>query len=96
MDSIPTDTSTVSAITGLLIPLLIAVIIRTGWKRSYQEAAAFGTCAAAAVVIGISTGSLNSSAPVEAFGVVYTTARATFLLVWKPSGTADKIEKATG
>lgn len=91
-----TDTTGLSALIGLVIPLLISVIIRTRWKRSAQELAAFAVCIAAAIVLALLKQELTSTTPIEAFGIIYASARATYLAVWKPSDIAPTIERATG
>lgn len=90
-----TDTTGISVMVGALVPLVISLIIRTTWQRPAQEIAAFGTCIVAALIIAWLKGELTSAAPVEAFGVVYALARASYLTVWKPTTIAPKLEAAT-
>lgn len=90
------DSSGIAIIVGALLPMAISVINRVDWQRSYKEIAAFATCIAAALATSIVSGQLSGIAPVEAFAIIYTTARATYLVVWKPTGVSPAIEKRTG
>lgn len=86
---------TASALAGIVMPLVLSVIIQTGWSKAAQELAAFAACGVAAGVIAWLDGSLSGQTPVEAFGILYAATRASYLALWKPTDIAPRIERAT-
>lgn len=94
--ALPASIDQWTAIVGVLLPLLIAVVNRTAWGSPLRAAAALGLCLLAAAgevwVKGQwSVGAWGQNALAIFFLVV-----TTYHGFWKPTGLAEAVERRTG
>lgn len=83
-------------ITGFFLPLVISVVIQSGWKRWMQALAMLAASAIVTVVQMYIRGDLTNVA--DTFAAVLSVAAATIVFytgVWRPTGIANKVEEAT-
>ncbi|MDO8670673.1 MAG: hypothetical protein Q7O66_04495, partial [Dehalococcoidia bacterium] len=81
-----------------LLPLGISAIIREGWTKAQKSLAAFGLCLVGAAGTAYFTGNLNfdNDTIARIALIVFMAAITSYTGLWKPSGTSDAIDKATG
>lgn len=86
----------ISALVGVFLPLIIAVVQKQHWRNSIRVAVGVAACALAAVVTSYTKGQLNLHDLATSAFIIFTLTKTTYLAVWKPSGVTPIIESATG
>lgn len=94
--SVPTELVTISALVGMVLPGLIAVLNRYHWPTEAKAACAFVVCVVAAGVIAWWDQTLDWSNYRIAILTVLTSALGFYHAIWRPSGVADSLERKTG
>jgi phosphotransferase system glucose/maltose/N-acetylglucosamine-specific IIC component len=91
-----TDLTLTSIVVGSLLPNLIAVAIQPGWRKEVRGLAAFGICIVAGTVVAVLQGEIGDGRTLAASVVgVLVTSQVLYTTLWKPSGIAPIIERAT-
>lgn len=83
-------------IVGFFLPLAIAAIKRRGWPMWLQSCFAFGCVLLAAVGTAYWQSTLSWENWTSAALSILVATIVSYMGVWKPTGVADKIDKATG
>jgi hypothetical protein len=84
-----------NVIAGFIGPIVLSVIIQTGWSRSVQAVLAFAYSAGLSVVTTALESKLDFDNWVTSLFVVFTATISAYHGFWKPTQVAPKIEKAT-
>lgn len=84
-----------SAVVGLLLPLLVAVLQQTHWKSSTRAAIGFLCCMLAAFFTTWAEGRLNTKDLLSSFFIVFTVAQVSYAQFWKKVGVTTVIESKT-
>lgn len=82
-------------ILGFAMPLLISVIVQTGWDDRAKSVCAFVCCVIGAVGTAALSGQLDGVDVVTGFLIVFTLAMASYKGFWKPLGIAPALTAAT-
>lgn len=82
-------------VVGFLSPVLLAVVMQPRWPRSAQALVAFAWCVIAAGVGLYLDGRLDAADWAASTLKVLVAAIASYQGVWKPTGVAPAIERAT-
>lgn len=80
---------------GFFSPLVIAVIQQTRWSARRQAIVAFAFYVGVSTVTAWLNGIFNTAGIIVAILVIFVTAGNAYKLLWKPTGVAPAIEKAT-
>lgn len=94
-----TDLQLYSALVGLFLPLLTAIVVQRGWSKSLQSAVNAFLAFVASVVLTYTEGNLDGDHLRQlfmAFMLVFVPSLATYVGWWKPTNIAPKLESATG
>lgn len=92
----PDDITLTGVVVGSLLPNLIAVIVQPGWRREVRGLATFGVCVVAGLLIALLEGRLGDGRDVAASVVaVLIASQVLYQTLWRPSGIAPAIERAT-
>lgn len=98
-DAIPetgmSDLDMWNLVAGFLMPLALSVIIQSGWSRAVQSVLAFAACLGMALVTTSLEGNLDFRNWVTSALTVLVATIIAYQGVWKPTGVAPAIEKAT-
>lgn len=86
----------IAALVGTFLPLLVAVVQRQHWSNRVRTVVGVAACAIAAVIVSYTKGQLNLHDLATTGFIIFTLTKTTYLSVWKPTGVAEKVEKATG
>ena len=84
-----------AAVAGWFVPLLISAIVQTGWDSRAKSLAAFAVCVGVAAVTAWLAGQLTLEDLVTSGLIVVVTAKTSYEALWKPTGVAPAIERAT-
>jgi len=82
-------------VVGFVLPLVLSVIIQTGWSPRLQAILAFVVAAIVAAVTLYLKNDLTGRSWVSATLVILVTAIATYHGFWKPTNVANSIESRT-
>jgi hypothetical protein len=84
-----------SAAVGFLLPLLVAVIQREHWSKIVRVSVSVAAVVGASVLLCWQQGKLNLHDWSASAFAVYLTTQTTYLAVWKSTGIAGIVERAT-
>jgi uncharacterized membrane protein len=84
-----------SALIGLLLPLLVSVVEQSHWPNWARSAVGVSSSMIAAVVAAIAEHKFNLHDWAASALTIFLMTKTTYLAVWKPSGLSGLIEKAT-
>jgi high-affinity Fe2+/Pb2+ permease len=93
-----TDLQLYSALVGLLLPLLTAIVVQQDWSTALKAIANAALSFVAAVVLTYTQGDLDGDHIRQlfmSFMLVFVPSLATYLGFWKPSAVAPKLNNAT-
>lgn len=82
-------------VVGFFLPLVLSVIIQTGWDPRLQSIVAFVVAALIAAGTLALKGDLTGRSWVSASLIILVTAIATYHGFWKPTNVAPSIESRT-
>lgn len=85
----------VSALVGLGLPLLVAVVQRAHWPNWARVAVGAAACVVASVVTAASQHKLNFNDWAASLLTIFLMTKTTYLAVWKPTGVASWIQAVT-
>lgn len=85
----------VAALTGLLLPPLIAVILQSTWSRSLKSVVSLTVYGVSAVITAAAAGALNGATLWQSALLVFVAGVTAHRGFWEPTGVANKIEVAT-
>lgn len=88
-----TSLSQWSALVGFLLPLIVAKIQSEKWSNQVRTIVGVAACAIAAVVTAYIDKTLNLHNFVQSAIVIFLMTKTSYLAVWKPTGTTDKLER---
>jgi hypothetical protein len=94
-DVVGTNLDLWTGIIGFFLPLVISVVEQTRWSDALRSWAAFVICVVAAAGTAYFSGNLNTTDVIRASLIIVTIAMTTYRGIWKPTGIAPAIEKAT-
>ncbi len=90
------DITITSIVVGSLLPNLIAIIVQPRWRSEARGLATFAICVVAGLLIALLQGQIGSGQDVATSVVaVLITSQVLYQTLWRPSGIAPAIEKAT-
>lgn len=85
-----------SGVVGFFLPLVMAVIIQTGWQQQIQAVLAFlAVLVASAVTVFLQTDDWDWSNWLNSALVILVTTISAYKGFWKPTGIAPTIEEKT-
>lgn len=84
----------ISIIVAFIIPLAVAVVARANWPKTAKSITNLGLTALTTALTA-SAGATASEVAVT-FGMTWATSIASYYGLWKPSGVADRVNRATG
>ncbi len=86
-----------SAIVGMLLPIVIAMISQSGWGTRARSVltAAISLVAAVGTVYYTNPGGIETGPLVITVATILTLAGSTYRTFWKPTGIAGAVNKAT-
>lgn len=90
-----TDLAMWALLVGFFLPVVLSVLVQTGWDSRVKAFVAFVVCALAGAGTAYFEGDLTGREWVSASLVVLVTALTTYRNFWKPTGISDGIEKRT-
>lgn len=90
-----TDLQLWATLVGASLPLVVAAIQQPKWSESARSIVTFLTCLIAAGGTAFFQHNLTGRGLVSAALFVTVSALTTYKLVWKPTGVAPAIERAT-
>ncbi len=96
MNPLPTSIDQYTAVLGVFLPLVIAVINRTAWASPLKSIAALAVCVIAAAVELIVKGQFSFAAWGTNLLTIFFLVVTTYQGFWKPTGIAEAVEKKTG
>lgn len=85
----------ISALIGILLPGVVAFVQQQHWSASTRTVIGVAASLVAAVVQAVAQHKLNWHDWAASAIVIFTLTKTTYLAVWKPTGIAPRIEKAT-
>ena len=90
------DITLTGIVVGSLLPNVIAIVIQPSWRSEVRGLAAFGVCVVAGALIALLQGELGDGRQVAASVVaVLVTSQVLYQALWRPSGIAPSVERAT-
>ncbi|PSK95759.1 hypothetical protein CLV30_12811 [Haloactinopolyspora alba] len=90
------STLTLAGVLSALAPLVISLINRPSWSKSVKQLVAIAASVVLGVVALALTGGFTGGDDVATVLLaVVGAAQSAYALVWKPSGVAPKLERAT-
>lgn len=89
------DLEMVTLVVGFFLPVVLSVLIQTGWDKRVQSVVAFFVSALAAAATLYVKGDLTGKTWVSATLIILVTAIATYHGLWKSTGVAPSIESRT-
>jgi VIT1/CCC1 family predicted Fe2+/Mn2+ transporter len=90
-----TDAQMYAAIIGFFLPLVMSVIIQTGWDKRAQAVLLFVVVLIVSVGTLYFTGQLEGRSLVSSVLLTFVTSIAAYHGLWKPTQVAPAIESAT-
>ena len=85
-----------SIVVGSLLPNLTAVIVQARWRAEVRGLVTFGVCVVAGLLIAVLQGQIGNGRDVAtSVTAVLITSQVLYQTLWKPSGIAPAIERAT-
>lgn len=91
--NLPVDVQ-VSALIGFLLPLLVAVIIRSNWPGWVKGLVVIGSSAVAGALTAWAQGKFSENWS-QNIGTILILAIASYKLFWQPTGIGPALERAT-
>jgi VIT1/CCC1 family predicted Fe2+/Mn2+ transporter len=93
--SLMSDLDLWSAVVGAVLPLLIAVVVRSHWTSQLKGAVTVASCLLVGGVTALVSGYLDGISIMRSVLVVLFSTVLTYATLWYPSGIAPAIEEAT-
>jgi uncharacterized membrane protein YgdD (TMEM256/DUF423 family) len=90
-----TDAQMYAAVIAFFLPLLMSVIIQTGWDKRIQAILLFVAVLIVSVGTLFFTGQLEGRSLISSILLTFVTAIAAYHGLWKPTQVAPAIESAT-
>jgi len=84
-----------SAVVGILLPAVIAVVKQADWSKAAKTVAALLVCVLAGAVTAYFDGALTPTDLAKDVMVIILAAQTAYRAFWKPSGIDGAIERAT-
>lgn len=85
----------VGALLGLLVPLLVSALKQPSLSASRRRALAYAASAIVGILTVISMGQFNLADLTSTLLITIAVSQATYAELWKPTGAAAAVEKAT-
>lgn len=95
MQDIPGNLVMWNGIIGFIMPVVLSVIIQSRWPEWAKSVVAFAACLIAGYGTAYFAGNLTNVDIITGALVVFTVAISTYYGLWKPSGVAPAIRRAT-
>ena len=95
MENVPSNAVMWAGIVGFLMPVVVSVLVQTGWNDRAKSVVAFVSCLIAGAGTAYFSGNFVGQDIVTCALITFTVAIATYYGFWKPSGMAGRIEAAT-
>lgn len=83
-----------SAMVGVLLPALVAVVNREDWKSWVKALIALGSSVLAGTVTALLSGHFTGASWLMSIGIVFGSSQIIYQTWWKGSGISDKIEQS--
>lgn len=90
-----TDTALWGALFGMLVPFLVALVDQPEWSSQKRQIAALGVSVVAGMGTVLGSGDFDPTNWVATITAVVAASQASYTLLWKPTGTARKVQRAT-
>lgn len=91
-----TTDALVALVVGSLLPMLVAVVVRSSWPAWVKGAVAVGSSLVAGTVTALATGELGTAKGwVQSIVIVFGASMVTYKAFWQPTGIGPAIERAT-
>lgn len=92
---IPANIVMWSGLVGFFMPVVIAIIVQTGWSDRVKSSVAFAACLVAGAGTAYFSGHFAGRDIVTCALITFTLAAASYAAFWKPTGIAPAIRDAT-
>lgn len=84
-----------SGVAGVLLPALIAVVVRSNWPSWAKGVVAAGSSIVMGFLVALLSGQLDGKTWMQSALVIFGAAQVAYKVWWEPTGIAPAIEKAT-
>ena len=95
METVPGNAVMWAGIMGFVMPVLVSVIVQTGWNSRAKSVVAFVSCLIAGAGTAYFAGNFVGQDIVTCALITFTVAISTYYGFWRPTGMAGRIEAAT-